>query len=336
MLKKLILLDGLDDLEIGISGIAYTSDPAVEELGLAFNKNSEKILFSNDVKMRISGVLMKVKDIYRHSFDGDDYEIVFDYETNKRLNLQLQKKLPTLNTKSIFNVEHTETPINAYIINTIFIEGEEEVKYIKEKFNYDVTPGDVWINSQVEDIASYNYLTKTNKIGFSIEGIFQLSNYIETKIKNNKNMEKNTKKLKFKVSKFSVIEGEEVIDSIIVHEDGGIELYDKEGALIEDWSGKLIYVDNEGNLQNIDASVSDDTKEEELSDEAKEDKVKEEELSDERVEKIEKDIQYIIEQISILSDKLNKLSVDDTKTEEIPVDDNLSFRRAIQQMITKK
>ena len=304
MRKKLnIDLEVLKDMSVGISDIAYTADPAIEIIGLSFNKNRrshlfnkdnrKKLIFGDEKKLRISGPVMLVKDIYRYDASNkEEYDLIFDYDTNKALVDQFKSKITTLNKESIFNDEHFEDKrINAFIINMIFIESQSEIDYIKDKFNYDLELGDVWMDTQVKDIDTYNYLVEEKKIGFSIEGFFKLNEIIEKQIKNNK--DKLMKKVKFKFrkkGKFSTpseitIVGEQTEDL----KGTELEIVGEDGGVIEDWSGEITILD-EVTDELVDVIVENDIIKEIVDEKLLEEEIKEEDLEDIKEEIKEEDL----------------------------------------------
>lgn len=160
MRKRLSIdLEVLSNLDLGIDAIAYTNDPAIEIKGLAFKKNKlkfisdvEQVRFTDEKKMQIAGPIMCVKDIYRYDSEDGEYDIIFDYETNKALYNQLMKKLPMLGKETIFNDEHiSENQIKAHLLNAMFVESQEEIDYIYNKYNHKVELGTVWVLTQVND-----------------------------------------------------------------------------------------------------------------------------------------------------------------------------------------
>lgn len=294
MIRKLkIDLKTLEDLEMGIYAFGFTDDPAMEKMAIALSKNKKSNLklhtsarrrvFSSEKKMQVAGIVATTKDVYRYDDkSGSEYEIVFDYDTNKAIYNQFMKRIPTLGKKNLFNKEHVEDDlVNSYMASIMFIEGDEEIKFIKDKYKEEVEAGDIWLVAQFEDRKEYDSIVSENKLGFSLEGLFKLEDVIKEQLKKEKMTKKKlkfSKKLKFRKgsftcnSKFSAKPFAFEADSL----EKGVDVivYDEEGNVIENWTGEIVAYDV-ANGEEIEVTILDDeivnTEEAELSeDEEKE------------------------------------------------------------------
>lgn len=264
----------LDDLEIGLDGIAHTADPAIEVMGLNFSKKRGKFieqkreLFSETSEQIIAGPIMMVKDIYRYDSDMGEYEIVFDAPAIKALWTQLNAKLPFLN-KGLFNDEHdNDKTINSFIYSGLLIESQEDIDYVKAKYKQDLPLGTAFIACKINKKETYDYLVKNNKLGFSVEGLFKLDDIVKQALKqqnvtiydeykNKKIMRKNNfKKVnhvfkKKNRNKFTDMIDEIAIDGGIIQPGVSVEVIDDAGEVIENWSGEVTVESQAGDPLDI-------------------------------------------------------------------------------------
>lgn len=268
----------LDDLEIGLDGIAHTSDPAIEVMGLNFSKKRGKFIeqkreyFSETSEQIIAGPIMMVKDIYRYDSDMGEYEIVFDAPAIKALWTQLNAKLPFLN-KGLFNDEHdNDKTINSFIYSGLLIETQDDIDYVKAKYKQDLPLGTAFIACKIIKKETYDYLVKNNKLGFSVEGLFKLDDIVKQALKqqnvtiydeykNKKIMRKNNfKKVnhvfkKKNRNKFTDMIDEIAIDGGIIQPGVSVEVIDDAGEVIENWSGEVTVESQAGDP--LDISIKD-------------------------------------------------------------------------------
>ncbi len=290
----------LEDLEFGIHSIAFTGDPAIEAIGFTLNKNSnsitKRVKFSTE-KQYIIAPLLRVMDIYR--FDDEEYYLELSYELNKALYVQLMKKM-TLDTKISFNLEHTNKEIESSIVYLQFVEGQEEIEYIKAKYKYDAKIGDVMLVTHIPDYSVFSYLKEEGITGYSIEAAMQGIMVEMNKQKNKKvNM---SKKFIIKKSKLSAEISEVKFDSIDYGQ--AVTVIDIDGNEIKDFTGDLVLLDENENPVSVSVEkglitvIEGKTKEETLE-EVKEDEKKEETLEDEKKEEVKEDEKLEGEFVSI-------------------------------------
>ena len=332
----------LSDLDLGLDAIAYTADPAIEILGIAFNKvykskfiSNQKIKFVGDEKkLQIAGAIMIPKDIYRYDSEMGEYDIVFNSKNIEDLTKQLMEKLPQLGVESIFNDEHlSDKKISAFIYQILYVSDEKEVEYIKSKYNYDMPIGGTFIVTQVKDKKTYDYLVENNKIGFSVEGLFKLDEIIESQL--NKNKKINMKKeFVYKQNKFTSEPSEISIDGELTVGTGVIAK-DEAGEIMENWSGELVIDEKEvtvidGIITEIEGVELEDEKseEEKLEDEKSEEeledeKSKEEELEGEVITE-ERVLEIVNEQLDFLIKRISELEKIITETPKVETETELT------------
>lgn len=359
----------LEDLEIGLDAIAYTADPAIEFMGLAFNKvkkseyiTSQKFGVSTDeVKMQIAGPIMLPKDIYRYDSKNGEYEIVFTADNIYTLTKQLMRKLPSLGVDTIFNEEHTDKKVDAYIFSVLLVDSEKEVNYIKEKYNMELPIGSSFVVTQVNDRKTYDYLVENNMIGFSVEGLFKLDEIVNEQL--NKNKLKEMKKTKFtkigsKRFKFEIEDHKELVGEKIAElvGDASLEGVTEEIEIIDVETMEEVTVKVEDGViteivetEVIDETALNEEEKEEVKEEVKEEEleteeVKEEVIEEEKFEMTEDMVKEIVAtELQVLIDKIAELEAK-LEGKEKQVEQELSdekedkeqkFKRAISSFITK-
>lgn len=353
----------LTDLDLGLDAIAYTSDPAIELIGLAFKKNNivktvKHTFVSDDVKMQIAGPIMIPKDIYRYDDVNGEYDIVFTAENIEMLSKQLMEKLPSLGVDTIFNDEHfADKKVRAYIFQAIFISDQTDIDYIKEKYNYDIPIGSMFIVTQVKDRETFDYLVKNNKLGFSVEGLFKLDKIVEEQLNKNKNKINMKKKFVYQKNKFTsepteiLIDGELEVGKAVIAKD-------ENGEVIENWSGDIVI---DGYMVTvIDGAISELVKTE-MEEDSKEDTekdvktemedTKEEDTKEEKMEGevltidmvkeiVGQEIEFLIKRIAELESKINETeeSKEESETSELGFSKEIEkeeFKSKLNSMIKR-
>lgn len=180
LIKKKISIKGDD--ELGMSGIAFTKNPAVMIKGMAFNSQFKKNqYFSDDLKYRICAPAMVPMDIYRNDDDGE-YEVVFTAEIIDEL---FSKFMSDYSTTKVWNLEHNEDQtVPAYIFEAWIVDNPETDK-AKTTYGIDTPKGTLMITTQITDKEYYNKLVLNEQVGYSIEGLFGME--FSEVINNNKN-----------------------------------------------------------------------------------------------------------------------------------------------------
>jgi len=167
-----------DGEDLGIEQIAFTSNPAIKVKGMAFSQ-SQKLLFADDLKYRITAPAMIPMEIYRRDDESGEYYVQFTEETIEQIHV---KFMQDLKNRDIFNLEHDQAQtVPAFILESWIVENPKEDKAFST-FGIEVPKGTLMLTAQVTDKDYYNELVKAEQVGFSIEGFLglKLSNQINT------------------------------------------------------------------------------------------------------------------------------------------------------------
>ena len=159
--------------DLAIDMIAFTSNPAIQVKGMAFeNHEPKKLFFKDSEKMRIAAPSMIPMDIYRRDEDGTEYYVSFSAEVIEQLH---SKMMANLKTKDLFNLEHeSEKKVPAYVHEILLVDSEAKQKYIKDEYNIDTKIGSQFVVSQITDKAYYDSLVENEQFAYSIEGFLGL------------------------------------------------------------------------------------------------------------------------------------------------------------------
>lgn len=172
--------------EAGLSGIAITEQPAIEELFLKFEKENEKedeknnlFEFSADDEQIIFGAVMIPDKLLFRKAKGNfpNHYVTFTKDNIKKsAEIFLKEGLH-------FNDEHNKNvKIDANILQSFIVEHEDN--------KLGVPVGSWVIEARVNNKDQWNKI-KENEMGFSYENSFKLAEYkYEFKINNNNNMSK--------------------------------------------------------------------------------------------------------------------------------------------------
>ena len=160
--------------DLGIDMIAFTSKPAVMVKGMAF-KSAEVFLFKDEPKMRIVAPAMIPMNIYRND-EGEEYYVQFTVDEIENI---YSKFMQDLNNQNLFNLEHTDKKVPAYILEAWLVENPKEDKAYSS-YGIDVPKGTLMLTAQITDKEYYSKLVESGQVGFSIEGFLglKLSNQI--------------------------------------------------------------------------------------------------------------------------------------------------------------
>ena len=234
-----------DGEDLGIDMIAFTSKPAVMVKGMAFN-SAQIFHFKDEPKMRIVAPAMIPMNIYRNN-EGDEYYVQF---TEQEIENIYSKFMQDLNNQNLFNLEHTEKKVPAYILEAWIVENPKEDKAFSS-YGIDVPKGTLMLTAQITDKEYYQKLVESDQVGFSIEGFLGL------KLSNNLN------KYNMKLP-----DGEHLIEGkIYVVKDGEIiEIKDEVPAEIETEMAEEV-VEEEMEAEEVAAAeeVKEEVKEEEIA-----------------------------------------------------------------------
>jgi hypothetical protein len=160
--------------ELGIDMIAFTSKPAVMVKGMAF-KAVENFFFKDEPKMRIVAPAMIPMNIYRND-EGEEYFVQF---TEQEIENIYSKFMQDLNNQNLFNLEHTDKKVPAYILEAWIVDNPKEDKSYST-YGIEVPKGTLMLTAQITDKEYYQELVNKDQVGFSIEGFLglKLSNQI--------------------------------------------------------------------------------------------------------------------------------------------------------------
>lgn len=163
-----------DGEDLGIDMIAFTSKPAVMVKGMAFN-SAQIFHFKDEPKMRIVAPAMIPMNIYRND-QGEEYYVQF---TEQEIENIYSKFMQDLNNQNLFNLEHTDKKVPAYILEAWLVENPKEDKAYSS-YGIEVPKGTLMLTAQITDKDYYNKLVESDQVGFSIEGFLglKLSNQI--------------------------------------------------------------------------------------------------------------------------------------------------------------
>jgi hypothetical protein len=171
-----------DGENLGIEMIAFTNLPAVKVKGMAFG-SEKRLMFTDEVKYRITAPAMIPMDIYRKSDEDGEYYVQFTEEVIEQIHT---KFMADLRNRDIFNLEHdTEKKVPAYILETWIVDTPMEDKAYST-FGIEVPKGTLMVTAQVTDADYFAELVANDQVGFSIEGFLGLK--LSEQIKLNKMM----------------------------------------------------------------------------------------------------------------------------------------------------
>ena len=165
-----------DGQDLGIEQIAFTSNPAIKIKGMAFKQ--EYLVYSDDLKYRITAPAMIPMEIYRRDDETGEYYVQFTAETIEQIHA---KFMQDLKNRDIFNLEHDNTQtVPAYILESWIVDNPKSDKAFST-FGIEVPKGTLMLTAQVTDKDYYNELVGKEQIGFSIEGFLglKLSNHLK-------------------------------------------------------------------------------------------------------------------------------------------------------------
>jgi hypothetical protein len=194
-----------DGEDLGIEQIAFTSNPAIKVKGMAFSQ-SQKLLFADDLKYRITAPAMIPMEIYRRDDESGEYYVQFSEEVIEQIHV---KFMQDLKNRDIFNLEHDQAQmVPAFILESWIVENPKEDKAFST-FGIEVPKGTLMLTAQITDKEYYNELVKNEQIGFSIEGFLGLK--LSNQIKQN-NMNKLPDGEHLIEGKIYVVKGGEIIE----------------------------------------------------------------------------------------------------------------------------
>lgn len=168
---KAVISDEID----GITAISLVESPAVITDFLKFNKEdmNEKLLFSveNEEERIIVGVIMRANfPIYRVSYTGYEYYIMYDEDTIK----QMAEKLLKDNKFNQINLEHNgEKFVDGVELRELFIKNNER-GISPKNFEY-VEDGSLFATYHINNNELWQQIKNQEFKGFSLEGYFSMN-----------------------------------------------------------------------------------------------------------------------------------------------------------------
>lgn len=162
-----------DPEKLGIRQIAFTVRPAVKIRGLAFSHQERVLKFKDELKMRIAAPITLPMVSYREKTEKDpEFEAVFEAEECEKM---LQKFMSNPdNLKNLFNMEHSDEQVPAYLMEIWIVENPELDKSFTT-YGIKCPKGTVFGIAQFTDRAAYDRVVQDDAIGMSIEGEFGMA-----------------------------------------------------------------------------------------------------------------------------------------------------------------
>ena len=164
----------LEDAE-GMLAISLVADPAVQKNFLCFSEDKPiKLQLANEAEHKVTGVVcLADTPIYRRDDVKGEYYRVFTKETIKAM-VDRYAKNGLFNS---VNLEHNpENFVNSVFMVECFIKDVD--KGISPTGFEEVPNGSLFCTFKVEDEKLWNEIVNTDHFnGFSLEGIFNLSQY---------------------------------------------------------------------------------------------------------------------------------------------------------------
>ena len=159
-----------DSEQTGIRMVSIVGDPAIELMGVAFDKggSTKKYQFKahEDKQMIIGPAMIPNQKILRKDEDGNYYYNIFKVETI----FKLVQKFNSQGTNRRINVDHSNKMVDAYMMENWIV---EDSFYDKSRmYGFSVPVGTWMVCIKIEDSKFWkNEVKDLGKFGFSIEGI---------------------------------------------------------------------------------------------------------------------------------------------------------------------
>ena len=185
-----------EDEFLGITQIAYTSTPAIEVMGLAFDKVKE-LRFVDDVKGIVAApALVPDMPIKRYDDEIGDYFVVFSTEDILMMSEQFNRNIK----ENQFNYNHDSTKVAPSFMLYNWIIEDPSTDLSLTKYGIEGLKMGTWFTvSKFDSIEEFNKeILEGGKNGLSVEGIFalalkQIKEKYNTIKKNENEMNKNQK-----------------------------------------------------------------------------------------------------------------------------------------------
>lgn len=241
-----------DTPESGCKLVSLVENPAVEIKGFTFDniKDLFQLKLSKDKQIIAGPAIIADKPIYRFDEKLGEFYVIFDAETIKAI---WNKFITEEGLVGTINVDHSDTIVNAKIIDHWFIEDPENDKS-KDLYGFEnLTKGSVFVVSKINDEKFWNEEVKgKGKSGYSIEGFFDLESIREKFIQNKKQNEIQMTKLKF--GKETLKDGT-VIYVSKMEVDGSVKTVDENGDSVPLFDGEHILSDD-SSIVTVDGKIT--------------------------------------------------------------------------------
>jgi hypothetical protein len=153
-----------------VSAVALVENPAIESDFIAFSKNQKLENFStnNELKELLGAAMIPDLPIYRNSEKAGEYVATFSKATVRQIAQVFAQKGFFNNT----NIEHTLIPADSYIFQSYIT---DEAKGIAAPKGINVPDGSWIVGVKVLNDSVWQNIKDGNIKGFSVEGIFKLT-----------------------------------------------------------------------------------------------------------------------------------------------------------------
>jgi len=171
-MKKLPVYNVVVNPECELDYISLVANPAIMEMGLAFNEHSESLKFAQveDKQIIVGPAMIPDVPLYRN-IDGKEFYVVFSADAIEKL----AEKFNRAAKETKINVDHSLEVPSAFIKSLWIIEDKAHDK--SNMYHFDLPVGTLMVEVKVEDKEFWNKEVKGNaKFGFSVEGFFGLVN----------------------------------------------------------------------------------------------------------------------------------------------------------------
>jgi hypothetical protein len=161
----------------GMSMISLVSDPAIQEVFVAFDKEDTdmKFVFADQEKRQVMGpIIVPDRPIFRRDRGFGDFYIVFSKDTIEKMMLDYSKK----GLHNAFNIEHGDSAEGVTLTEVWMKEFDQDKS---NAYGYDLPVGTVFVKAQVESDEVWNDIKSNGLNGFSIE---MAGNIVEHKMSN--------------------------------------------------------------------------------------------------------------------------------------------------------
>lgn len=162
-----------DEDNQGIRLVSLTDSPAIEEMGMTFNKEGVEMSMEfktiKDKQIIVGPAMIADKKMIRKDEDGNYYWGFFSKETIKKMVYKFNRD----NNNRSINLDHTTQMVKGHIQENWIV---EDSTYDKSRlYGYNLPIGSWFISVKIDDSDFWNNEVKmAGKFGFSIEGTMGL------------------------------------------------------------------------------------------------------------------------------------------------------------------